>query len=515
MIPFNPSIFIYLFIFDLILWITPLFILMTLAMVVRIFYVTRKDQLSLWKRFFKRKVFAGLTIIVLVITGILSVISYDIIQLKLALSALDSEEFYATYEARDRRQKMRQNFVLEQDHLYGEFLFPKGTLINRNDPSDSGDEDYPLILSGFIAAQFKEPIEFAGVLTTKISARGLVELAEDQRVGPPHYYSSKYGKYGGWVEDRTTPTMFCPKGSVALFEKPSGPGIDLDDEFWWKEKDGAEAHFKPSEWQFRYCNNHFTVDIKPAYGTDEAMAIENAERAKKAEADKKPQTVIRDGVLMDAEPVEFTVSYFLEGMREYHFGVKKGESDDGYAEAYQLFLKAADNGEEDAYYYLGTMNYYGQGTPKDIEKSLYWLNKAVEVGSSDAIGIIGRIYFEDESMQDYAQALALFEKGTEQGNLTAEFYLGWMYTQGLGVEQDYEQALVWFKKAAHPLHAAGMTGYNQLAIDAMENIGQIYEKGLLGEVDLKSALPWYEKACYLDSESACQSQKEIESQNKD
>ena len=443
--------------------------------------------------------------IIFIITAILLVISYDVIKLKQELRALD-EGSSDSYNEQVRNQQMRQSFVLEHDHLYGEFLFPKGTLVNRYDPSDSGESTYPLILSGFESAAFAEPTNIAGILATKIENRGLIELAEDQNVGPVYFYATKEGE-SGWTLDKTTPFIACKKGMVALFEVPSGPGFDINEEFWWKDKDGAEAHFKPSEWQFRYCDHSFTVDIKPAYGTDEAIAIENARLAQKAEEDKKSQTIIKDGVLMDAEPVEFTLSYFLEGMSEYHFGVKKSELDDGYHEAYQLFLKAAENDEEDAYYYLGIMNYHGQGTSKDIEKAFYWLNRAVEAGSNDAIGMIGRIYFEDASIQDYEQALALFKKGAAKGNLTAEFYLGWMSVQGLGVEQDYQQGLEWFKKAAHPLHAAGMTGYDQLAIDAMENIGQIYEKGLLGETDLESAKIWYEKACLLESMSACEALK--------
>ena len=232
MIPFNPAVFVYLYIAEMLLWITPLFILMTLLIVVRIFYVARKEQSAFWQYFFKRKLFAIFSIIIVIITVLLSVISWEVLTMKRELQRLNEPD--SAYEQRTRNQKMRQNFVLAHDHQYGEFIFPKGTLINRYDPSDDGEEDYPLILSGLRSAEFPEPIEFAGILTTRIEARGLVELAEDQNVGPIHYYSSKYGEYGGWVEDRTTPTMFCPKGSIALFEKPSGPDINLDDEFLWR-----------------------------------------------------------------------------------------------------------------------------------------------------------------------------------------------------------------------------------------------------------------------------------------
>lgn len=501
MIPFNPAVFVYLYIAEMLLWITPLFILMTLLIVVRIFYVARKEQSAFWQCFFKRKLFAIFSIIIVIITALLSVISWEVLTMKRELQKLNEPD--SAYEQRMRNQKMRQNFVLEHDHQYGEFVFPKGTLINRYDPSDDGEEDYPLILSGLRSAEFPEPIEFAGILTTRIEARGLVELAEDQNVGPIHYYSSKYGEYGGWVEDRTTPTMFCPKGSIALFEKPSGPSINLDDEFWWRDKDGLEAHFKPSEWQFRSCDNRFEIDILPAFGTSEAIALEEAEDVRRAAEDRVPQTIVKDGVVMDAEPVEFTISFYLEAMNHYHFSAKKSGLAEDYEKAYQLFLQAADNGEQDAYYYLGIMNLYGEGTPQNREDALIWFHKAVDAGNSSALGMIGTVYLKDKTVKNFDQALEIFNQAAEKGDLTAEFYLGVMYAEGLGVETNYQTALEWFKKAGHLQHGFGMTGQHSLSIQAVINVGQIYAEGLLGEKDPKAAEPWFEKACYLDSDIAC------------
>lgn len=482
---------------------------MTLLIVVRIFYVARKEQLPILKSFWKHKIFAAFTLFILIITAISSLISWEFLTIKRELQAINKPD--SKYVQQERNQKMRQNFVLEHDHQYGEFIFPKGTLINRYDPSDSGEESYPLILSGLRYAQFPEPIEIAGILATKIEAtRGLVELAEDQEVGPIYYYS-KYGEYGGWVEDRTTPTMFCPKGSIALFEKPSGPRTDINEEFWWKEKDGLEAHFKPSEWQFRSCDNRFNIDILPAFGSEEAIALEKAAQAEKdrREEEQKPQTIIKDGVLMDAEPIEFSISYYLEAIGQYQFTAKRSGLEADYQKAYQLFEKSAENGETEAYYYLGTMNLYGTGIPKNREKALFWLNKAADIGDSSAVSIIGAIYLEDEELRDYDRALEIFNQAAEKGDLTAEFYLGVMYAEGLGVEQNYQTALEWFKKAGHLQHGFGMTGQHSLSIQAVINVGQIYAEGLIGEKDPKAAEPWFEKACYLDAKEACQLLEEI------
>src|SRR5699024_6790375 len=338
-------------------------------------------------------IFAVFTLFILIITAVSSFIAWEFLTIKRELQAINKPD--SKYSQQERHQKMRHNFVLEHDHQYGEFIFPKGTLINRYDPSDSGEENYPLILSGLRYAKFPEPIEIAGILATKIDAtRALEELAEDQHVGPIHYYSPKYGEYGGWVVDRTMPTMFCPKGSIALFEKPSGPRTDINEEFWWKEKDGLEAHFKPSEWQFRSCDNRFEIDILPAFGTPDAIALEEAEDVRRAAEDRVPQTIVKDGVVMDAEPVEFTISFYLEATNHYHFSAKKSGLAEDYEKAYQIFLQAADNGEQDAYYYLGIMNLYGEGTPQNREDALIWFHKAVDAGNSSALGMIGTMYLK-------------------------------------------------------------------------------------------------------------------------
>lgn len=490
MIPFNPNVFLYFYIAELLLWITPFFILITLLIIVRVVYVARKAKISVWQQFFKRKILAGISIIIFILTGILSVIACETLSMKKELNQLSE-----SYDERYRNQQMRRNFVLEHDHQYGEFIFPKDTLINRYDPSDNGEETYPLILSGFNQARFAEPVKIAGVMASATDG-SWVELAEDQEVGPVHFYSSKFGKYGGWMIDRTTPTIFCRKGSVALFEKPSGLSFNTDDEYWWKAKDGAEAHFKPSEWQFRYCDHSHKIEVLPAYGTDEAIALEKAQAERQAEEDLKYQSIVKDGVLMDAEPIEFTISFYLEGLQQY--------MNANYSEAYQSFLQAAEYKEKGADYYLGIMNYHGQGTTQNREEALNWLNQAVEAGNSNAVAKIGQIYFEDDDMKDYDRALAIFNEAAKQGNLVAEFYLGLMYAEGLGVEQNYPIALSWFKKASHPMHDAGMAGTHDLSIQAMINIGRMYSEGLLGEKDPKAAESWLEKACYLDSEKACE-----------
>ncbi|VAW63177.1 hypothetical protein MNBD_GAMMA08-1229 [hydrothermal vent metagenome] len=61
--------------------------------------------------------------------------------------------------------------------------------------------------------------------------------------------------------------------------------------------------------------------------------------------------------------------------------------------------------------------------------------------------------------------------------------MGFMYMEGECVPQDFEQALVWFKKAA----AQDMLG-------SMTTIAMMYEEGKGVEKDQEKAQEWYKKA---------------------
>ena len=75
-------------------------------------------------------------------------------------------------------------------------------------------------------------------------------------------------------------------------------------------------------------------------------------------------------------------------------------------------------------------------------------------------------------------------KKAEQGNAIAQSNLGYMYSTGQGVTQDYKQAVYWYKKAAEQGNA-----------DAQLNLGSIYFFDVGGAPqDYKQSFYWYKKA---------------------
>lgn len=169
---------------------------------------------------------------------------------------------------------------------------------------------------------------------------------------------------------------------------------------------------------------------------------------------------------------------------------------------------------------LGILYYYGQGVEQDVDKAQELFDAAIEQGDmggylgnayiaydkedytaafencnkvlegteqaflAEAMESIGALYFHGQGIeQDYAQALEWYRKAADLGETDAMINIGSMYLYGQGVEQDYTQALEWYEKAAD-------LGYT----DAMKSLAGMYTDGRGVEVDIDIAQEWYNKA---------------------
>ena len=112
-----------------------------------------------------------------------------------------------------------------------------------------------------------------------------------------------------------------------------------------------------------------------------------------------------------------------------------------------------------------------------------YIQKA-KMGNAVAQSQIGCCYFNGLGVsQDYTQAVYWFKKAAEQGNAFAQNYLAYCYQYSLGVTQDYTQAVYWFKKAAE-----------QGNTDAQNNLAYCYQQGLGVTKDYTQAANLYKKA---------------------
>ena len=98
-----------------------------------------------------------------------------------------------------------------------------------------------------------------------------------------------------------------------------------------------------------------------------------------------------------------------------------------YKEALRLWKKAADQGDAEAQYSLGTLYDYGQGV-----------------------------------QQNYSKAKELYEKACNGGNARACKNIGLLYLNGKGVQQNYSKAKEFFKKSCDGGYKNGCKNYKIL-----------------------------------------------------
>ena len=91
--------------------------------------------------------------------------------------------------------------------------------------------------------------------------------------------------------------------------------------------------------------------------------------------------------------------------------------------------------------------------------NIHELTEKAENGNVEAQFSLGEIYFSGRGVeQDYKEAVKWFRNATEQGNVTAQLALGSMYLEGIGVEQDSKEAVKWIRMAVEQGDANAQNG---------------------------------------------------------
>jgi len=151
---------------------------------------------------------------------------------------------------------------------------------------------------------------------------------------------------------------------------------------------------------------------------------------------------------------------------------------------YDKYIKAAQKGDADAQYIIGTCYWDGwNGVSADKAQAASWFRKAAEQGHAKAQCELGFCYKGYGIPADEKQQFYWFRKSAEQGYAKAQNFLGDCYGYGIGVSEDFAQAAHWYEKAAEQ--------GNQ---DAQYQCGKHYVRGLGVAVDYEKAKYYFEKA---------------------
>ncbi|MDE6408839.1 MAG: protein kinase [Muribaculaceae bacterium] len=152
--------------------------------------------------------------------------------------------------------------------------------------------------------------------------------------------------------------------------------------------------------------------------------------------------------------------------------------------AFKWTLRAAERGFSASQKEVGDMYKSGVGVIKDYSKAFEWYLKAAEQGNAKAMNQVALCHWSGKGVtQDYVKANEWFVKSAEKGYHWAQKNLAESYRNGKGVEQDFKKAFEWYLKAAEQGNA-----------ESMINIGLLYSEGKGVTQDYAKAHEWFVKS---------------------
>lgn len=153
--------------------------------------------------------------------------------------------------------------------------------------------------------------------------------------------------------------------------------------------------------------------------------------------------------------------------------------------AAEKYREAISRGYPDSYASLGRLHEQGRLGPANPEKAAELYRKGVEALSPLAMDYLGSMYRRGRGVeQDFDEAVRLFRKALAEGRVYARLSLGIAYELGQGVERNYETAYEHYK---------AVVDYDRNA-SAVAYLGSLYEEGHGVEQDKDKALSLYLEA---------------------
>lgn len=284
-----------------------------------------------------------------------------------------------------------------------------------------------------------------------------------------------------------------------------GRGVQRDPymAFWWFEKSAEQGNLLAIEALTRFWNRsndkgfynvelarHY-ADFAKHWGSDQNFYWETAESRRPDPPEVAAAKDYQRGLESEQE------GFFSNAFSSFTFAAQNGHAEaqfkvGWYAEtgknegkknqelAVQMYTRAAEQGHVEAMYRLGLCCREGRGTPRDSLAAERWLQEAANHGYADTLVDASIRCFNEK---DYEQAARLAQAAADLGSTDAMALLGAFYFDGTGVVRDLEQGFLWCERSARE---GNRVGQNQLA--------GAYEYGKGTEKDDSKAFCWYQKA---------------------
>ena len=157
----------------------------------------------------------------------------------------------------------------------------------------------------------------------------------------------------------------------------------------------------------------------------------------------------------------------IKGIQEYEIG--------NIIDGMELLYKAADNGYAPAQSKLG----YILDQSEEDEKAIHWFTKAADQGDADGQYGLGSMFAKGDGVEkDFSEAIHWIRKAAKQGHLLAiRTYATALENGELGISSNEKETLRWLNKGAE--------GGDSLSI---QRLARAHREGDLGlNVDLSEA----------------------------
>ncbi|MBK6897646.1 MAG: sel1 repeat family protein [Alphaproteobacteria bacterium] len=159
-----------------------------------------------------------------------------------------------------------------------------------------------------------------------------------------------------------------------------------------------------------------------------------------------------------------------------------------FEKAITYFERADKLNFHEGTYNLAFMHENGLGTKQDYSKAVSLYRKAISLGSTTAKARLGRMYMVGLGQEiDFVKAYLYLSDAADEGNAYAQFYVGWYYEFGKGtVASDINEAIKWYEMSAA-----------QNFPESLSKLGYLYSEGKGVEQDyLKAGEYFYRASAY-------------------
>lgn len=172
----------------------------------------------------------------------------------------------------------------------------------------------------------------------------------------------------------------------------------------------------------------------------------------------------------------FELSRYISNIRE----ILNNKLEDEEKSPIYWLEKASNLNDEEAQKELISL-YNSYGKYYNTKKANEWIEKLANHGNTFFQNILAKSHYD---AGNYKTSFYWYEKSANQGSNVAQYNLGILYLEGIGIEEkDYKKAIELFEKSAEQ-------GYT----DAQTKLGDIYITGKIVELDKKKAYHYWSMA---------------------